>query len=255
MPVRYELDGHVATITIDHPAALNAIDLETWQGFAEATQRLEGDEQAWVGIITGAGEKAFCAGADIVETIPRLMRGPAEDDPPAMIMNGQQLSKPVIAAVNGVALGGGLEIVLACDLRVSAENARFAAPEVGLGLIPGWGATQRLPRELPWALAARLILSGDLIDATEALRIGLVNEIVPAAMLMSRVGEIAEGLSRRGPLALRAAKQAMLAAYELPLREGLKVEQRAFLSLAGTEDLREGLAAFAEKRAPKFRAL
>jgi enoyl-CoA hydratase/carnithine racemase len=168
-------------------------------------------------------------------------------------MRGQTVTKPLIAAVNGLALGGGLEIVLACDLRVAAENARFGAPEVTLGLIPGWGSTQRLPRQLPWAVAARILLTGQPLTAQEAFQVGLVNAVVPGADLMAEARRWAETLSKCGPLALRAVKRAMVEGYQLPLEEGLAVEQRLFNSLAYTEDLREGLAAFSEKRAPQFK--
>lgn len=256
MPVPYELDGHIAVITLDRRNALNAIDLETWQAFSDATGRLEADDRAWVGIITGAGTRAFSAGADLSSTIPRLMDDP-DHNPyphPPTIMRGQTVTKPLIAAVNGLALGGGLEVVLACDLRVAAENARFGAPEVTLGLIPGWGGTQRLPRQLPWAVAARIILTGQPLAAQEALQVGLVNAVVPADDLMAEARRWAETLCKCGPLALRAAKRAMLEGSHLPLEDGLAVEHRLFNSLAYTEDVREGLAAFSEKRPPRFKA-
>lgn len=255
MPVRYELEGRIATITLDRPDALNAIDLETWQAFSEATARLEADPEAWVGIITGAGDRAFSAGADLRSTIPRLLDDPDHNpypEPPT-IMRGQTVTKPLVAAVNGMALGGGLEVVLACDLRVAAENARFGAPEVTLGLIPGWGGTQRLPRQLPWAVAARILLTGQPLTAQEALQVGLVNAVVPGADLMAEAGRWAETLAKCGPLALRAAKRAMLEGCGLPLEEGLAVEHRLFNSLAYADDVREGLAAFAERRPPQFK--
>ena len=256
MPVRYDLENHIATITIDRPDAFNSIDLETWTAFSEATERLEGDAEAWTGIITGAGNRAFSAGADLRSTIPRLMDDPDRNpypEPPT-IMRGQTITKPLIAAVNGLALGGGLEIVLACDLRVAAEKARFGAPEVTLGLIPGWGGTQRLPRQLPWAVAARILLTGQPLTAQEAFQVGLVNAVVPGAEVMAEARRWAETLLKCGPLALRAAKRAMLEGYHLPLEEGLALEQRLFNSLAYTEDVREGLAAFSEKRPPEFKA-
>lgn len=255
MPVRYERDGHVTLITIDRPDALNALDLDTWREFSEATARLEADQEAWVGIITGAGEKAFCAGADLSSTIPRLMDDPARNpyDSPPTIMRGQLITRPLIAAVNGVALGGGLEVLLACDIRIAAEHARIGAPEVGLGLIPGWGATQRLPRELPWSLACQIVLGGDPLSAQDAHRIGLVNAVVPSEELTMEARRWAERLCTRGPLALRAAKQAMLEGLGRSLEEGLAVEERYFNSLAYTSDLREGLKAFAERRTPEYK--
>ena len=171
MPVTYELEGHIAKLTLDRPEALNAIDLDMWRGLSEATARLEADDEAWVGVITGSGERAFCAGADIKTTIRTLMDDPRSKKfaQPQTLMRGQELSKPLIAAVNGVALGGGLEIALACDIRIASTKARFGAPEVALGLIPGWGATQRLPRYVPAAVAARMVLSGEPISADDAL--------------------------------------------------------------------------------------
>ena len=256
MPVRYEVESHIATITIDRPDAFNSIDLETWAAFSEATGRLEGDADAWVGIVTGAGNRAFSAGADLRSTIPRMLDDPDHNPyaAPPTIMRGQTVTKPLIAAVNGLALGGGLEIVLACDLRVAAENARLGAPEVTLGIIPGWGGTQRLPRQLPWAVAARILLTGQPLTAQEAFQVGLVNAVVPAEELMAEARGLAETLLKCGPLALRAAKRAMMEGYHLPLEEGLAVEQRLFNSLAYTEDVREGLAAFSEKRPPEFKA-
>lgn len=255
MPVRYELEGHVAIITLDRPEAFNAIDLETWQAFSEATSRLEDDTEAWVGIITGAGGRSFSAGADLRSTIPRLMDDPDHNPfpQPPTIWRGQTPTKPLIAAVNGLALGGGLEVVLACDLRVAAENARFGAPEVTLGIIPGWGGTQRLPRQLPWAVAARILLTGQPLTAEEALQMGLVNAVVSRADLMTEARKLAETLCKCGPLALRAAKRAMLEGSQLSLEEGLALEQRLFNSLAYTEDVREGLAAFSEKRPAQFK--
>ncbi len=255
MAVRYEVEGHTATITLDRPDALNSIDLDTWKAFSEATARLEADPEVWAGIITGAGERAFCAGADIGSTIARLMDDPDGNpyDQPPTIMRGQKVEKPLIAAVNGLALGGGLEVALACDLRIAAENARFGAPEVTLGLIPGWGATQRLARELPWAVASRIVLTGKPLSAQEALQAGLINAVVPAPELMAEARRWAEQLCACGPLAVRAAKRAMLEGRGLTLEQGLAVEQRLFNSLAYTKDVREGLAAFAEKRRPQFR--
>ncbi len=254
MSVDYERDGHIAVITLNRPRALNAIDLESWQSFSEATARLEEEDEAWVGIITGAG-RAFCAGADLQTTIPHLTDDP-DGNPypePPTIMRGQAITKPLIAAVNGIALGGGLEIALACDLRVAAERAQFGSPEVNLGLIPGWGGTQRLPREIPWVVAASIILTGEPITAQEALRVGLVNAVVPGTDLMAEARRWADTLCQRGPQALRAAKQAMRQVQELPLEEGLAAEHRLFNSLAYTEDIHEGLGAFKERRLPLFK--
>ncbi len=254
MPVSYELEGHVVRLTLDRPEAMNAIDLEMWRQLGEATTRLEADPEAWVGIITGSGERAFCAGADIKTTIRTLMDDPRSGQftQPHTLMRGQDLTKPLIAAVNGVAFGGGLEIMLACDIRVASTNARFGAPEVSLGLIPGWGGTQRLPRHIPAAVAAMMVLSGEPISAEDALSWGLVSELAAPQELNEKVERLAATLCTRGPVALRAAKRALAAAYNLPLKAGLAVEQELFESLAYTADVTEGIAAFEEKRAPRF---
>jgi enoyl-CoA hydratase/carnithine racemase len=257
MPVNYSCNKGVALIVLDRPAALNAIDLEMWQALSDATQRFEEDETARVGIITGSGDRAFCAGADIKTTIRRLMDDPRGNPYPAppTIMRGQIVTKPLIAAINGVALGGGLEIVLACDLRIASKTARFGAPEVTLGLIPGWGATQRLPRQLPYAAAAKLVLSGELIAADEALACGLINAIVEPGELMDAATHLAETLCSRGPLALRAAKRAMIEGSSRSLEAGLQLEQELFDSLAYTTDIGEGIAAFEERRPPQFKGV
>ncbi len=213
------------------------------------------DPEIWVGIITGAGEKAFCAGADIKDMLPFMKEtGGKPWAFPANPMRGLELYKPLIAAINGLALGGGLEIALACDIRIASENARLGTPEVTLGLIPGWGGTQRLPRISPWAKAAEIVLMGKPIDAQEAYRIGLVNKVVTQAELMPTAKEYAEAICQVGPLAVRAAKQAMIRGYSLPLDDGLRLESSLFDYLLGTEDFAEGTAAFTEKRKPNFKA-
>jgi enoyl-CoA hydratase/carnithine racemase len=254
MPVHYRCDDGVALITLDRPEALNSIDLEMWQAFSEATRRFEEDGSARTGIITGSGPRAFCAGADIKTTIRRLMDDPRGNPyaEPATIMRGQSVTKPLLAAVNGVALGGGLEIVLACDLRIAAKGARFGAPEVTLGLIPGWGGTQRLVRQLPYAVAAKLVLTGELIGAEEALACGLINAVVEPDQLIEEATRLAKTLCARGPVALKAAKWAMVEGANLPLERGLELEKELFESLAYTSDVREGIAAFEERRPPQF---
>ena len=169
-------------------------------------------------------------------------------------MRGLEVWKPLIAAINGMALGGGLELALACDIRIAAENATFGQPEVRLSLIPGWGGTQRLPRAVPLAKAAELVLTGRTIDAKEAYRIGLVNEVVPLAELLSKANKWAEEICQLGPLGVRAAKEAMMRGMEMPLTEGLRLEQMIFDSLRHTEDAVEGPKAFVEKRPPVFKA-
>ena len=254
MGVLYELDGHVATITLDRPEALNAFDRAQYQAFSDACLRFRDDEQAWVAIITGAGDRAFSAGADLRDMIPAMMDDPAKErfQLPPTIMRGLTISKPLIAAINGFALGGGLETALACDLRIAARGARLGQPEVGLGLLPGWGGTQRLPRLLGESLAMEIMLTGDPLDADRAAAIGLVHRVVAAEELMSSARELGERLCRNGPLALRACKAAAVRGMQTSLEEGLAIEQLYFERLAYTDDMREGVAAFNERRTPEF---
>ena len=254
MAVDYSKEGRVAILTINRPEAYNAIDVKTNQELQEALIDFRDDPELWAGIITGAGEKAFCGGADVKNMLPYMRE--IRDRPwafPPTLMRGLELWKPVIAAINGVALGGGLEIALACDIRIAAENARLGTPEVTLGLLPGWGGTQRLPRVVPWCKAAEIILMGKPIDAQEAYRIGLVNKVVPPSELMPTARKWAETICEAGPLAVRAAKEAMTRGYGMTLEEGLRLESSLFSYLAGTEDYNEGITAFTEKRKPVYR--
>jgi enoyl-CoA hydratase/carnithine racemase len=255
MAIHYQLEGHIATFTIDNPQSYNAIDVKTLREFQDLVHKFRDDENAWVGIITGAGEKAFCTGADIADMLPftKSIRGKSwlMPDTPLRFM---EMFKPMIAAVNGFALGGGLEIMLICDIRVAAETAQFGVPEITLGLIPGWGGTQRLSREIPYCKAAELVLSGKRINAQEAMRIGLINEVVPNDQVLVRAKSWAETLCQVGPLALRAGKQAMLTGREVSLPEGIKIEASLFDYLLGTEDFEEGRSAFLQKRKPVFKA-
>ena len=195
MCVDFIKEGKTAIITINRPEAHNAINPETYEALSKAFVEFQNDDGLWVAIVTGAGERAFCAGADIRSTLPKLKEaiGQSGTEPP-IIMRGLDLWKPLVAAVNGVALGGGLELCLACDIRIASESATFGVPEVNLGLIPAWGGTQRLPRLIPWAKAAELLLTGRPIDAQEAYRIGLVNKVVPLADLMTTAKQMADML-------------------------------------------------------------
>ena len=253
MTVDYVKEGKIAVITINRPQAYNAVDLETWQQLNEAMVNLRDDPEVWVGIVTGAGEKAFCAGADVNETLP-YMREHSHWLWPAAPKYSADVWKPLIAAINGVALGGGLEVALACDIRIAAEHARLGLPEVTLGLIPGWGGTQKLPRVIPWAKAAEILFTGKPVDAQEAYRIGLVNKVVPREELMKAAKDMAETICQAGPLGVRAAKEAMIRGYNMPLEDGLRLEGSFFTALIDTEDGKEGSAAFNEKRKPNFKA-
>ncbi|MBI2469479.1 MAG: enoyl-CoA hydratase/isomerase family protein [Candidatus Rokubacteria bacterium] len=261
MPILYDQQDRVVTITIDRPEAMNAIDPETHSELIDAWVRFRDDPEAWVAILTGAGDKAFSAGADLKKMIPQAFaavgprRGRGHNDYGlGGITRGLEIWKPMIAAVNGYALAGGLEQVLACDLRVAAEHAVFGLTEVRWAIMPGAGGTQRLPRAVPLAKAMEIILMAETIPAQEAYRLGLVNAVVPLAELMPTARRWAQTICERGPLAVRAAKEAVIRGLSLPLADGLRLE--AFLSgtLRGTEDAIEGPKAFAEKRKPVFKA-
>jgi len=255
MAIDYKKEGKIAIFTINRPEMRNCMSPQALQELHEAMVDFRDDPELWVGIITGAGEKAFCAGADIKEQLPFMKEHC--DQPwatPATPMRGLDIWKPLIAAINGVALGGGMEIALACDIRIASENARLGTPEVNLGLIPGWGGTQRLPRVIPWCKAAELLLMGKLMDAQEALRIGLVNKVVPQEEVMPTAKEWAEVICQAGPLAVRAAKEAMIRGSSLTLEDGLRLEHSLEVYLMGTEDFTEGSAAFVEKRKPVYKA-
>ena len=256
MVIEYQKEGKIAIFTINHPEAMNAMNVQGLRELSEAMIKFQSDPEVWVGIITGSGDRAFCAGADIKDMLP-FMKDKLPDNAwavPPTHMRGLELWKPLIAAINGVALGGGMEIALACDIRIASEKARLGVPEVTLGLIPGWGGTQRLPRMIPWCKAAELVLMGKLIDAQEAYRIGLVNTIVPPEAVLSTAREWAEAICKVGPLAVRAAKEAMARGSELTMEEGLRLENALFAYTLNTEDYTEGTTAFLEKRKPDFKA-
>jgi len=249
----YEKKGHIAYFTINRPEAMNAFNFATIQAFSEATIKFRDDNEAWVAIITGAGDKAFSAGFDLKELIPGEDKLPSPGGGPPLIQRGLYIWKPFIAAINGVAMGGGLELALACDLRIAAETATLSVPEVKWNLIPGWGGTQRLPRMIPMAKAAEMLLTGDRIDANEAYRLGIVNKVVPAVELMDAAEAMANKIAKNGPLAVRAAKEAMIRGTSMTLDEGMQLELDLVESLLDTEDAKEGPKAFAEKRKPEFK--
>jgi len=256
--VLYEQQDRIVTITINRPEAMNAVDPETQEALVSAWTRFRDDDSAWVAILTGAGERAFSAGADLKKLVPGLFaRGgaaPHNADGLGGITRGLEIWKPMIAAINGFCLAGGLEQALACDLRIATPSATFGLTEVRWAIMPGAGGTQRLPRALPLAKALEMILMARTLTAEEALRWGLVNAVVPPAELLPTARTWAQELCERGPLAMRAAKEAVVRGLTMPLADGLRLE--AFLSgtLRGTEDAVEGPRAFAEKRKPGFRA-
>ncbi|MFC2071193.1 enoyl-CoA hydratase/isomerase family protein [Chloroflexota bacterium] len=255
MAVDYEKDGRIAIFTINRPEALNALDMEAIHQLHKAMVDFRDDPELWVGIITGVGQKAFCAGADVKDAVPFIKKHlDAHWVFPPAIWRGMELWKPLIAAINGVALGGGLEIALSCDIRVASENVRLGTPEATIGVIPGWGGTQRLPRMIPWCKAAEILLAGKIIDAQEAYRIGLVNEVVPQSDLIAAAKKWAGGFCQTAPLAVRAIKEAMVRGYSMTLGEGLRLEQSLLAYIMGTEDFEEGNRAFVEKRKPTFKS-
>ena len=262
MAILYEKKDKIGIITINRPEAMNAIDPETSEELRKAWVDFRDDPNLWVGILTGAGEKAFSAGADLKTMIPMLSklstfeRREREEKFPGMggITRGLNIWKPIIGAINGFCLAGGLEMALSCDLRVAAEHATFGLMEVSRGIIPGAGGTQRLPRMIPMAKAMEMILMAQRIDAQEALRLGLVNRVVPLADLMPTAMKMAEVISQNAPLAVRSAKEAIIRGLSMTLEEGLRLESVLQSYLLKTEDAIEGPKAFAEKRKPQYKA-
>jgi enoyl-CoA hydratase/carnithine racemase len=252
----YEKKGKIAVFTLNRPEAMNAKNLEIFRGIRECMLDFRNDPDLWVCIVTGAGDKAFCAGADVKETLPYMREH--RYDRTKSLSNGTifadlELWKPLIAAVNGIAYGGGCELALACDLRIVSENARFAQLEMAVGTMPGGGGTQRLTRLIPRTKASEMLLMGRIIDAQEAYRIGLVNVVVPQEKLMSTAFEWAEQICKLAPLAVRAVKEAMIRGSAMSLQDGMALEKLLFDKIAGTEDFEEGVNAFKEKRKPVFK--
>ncbi len=248
MAVDYVKEGRIAIFTINRPEAMNALNAQVFQEMHDAMVDFRDDPDLWVAIITGAGDRAFSAGADIKEFRP----GGTEPEVPKV--RPDTIWKPFIAAINGYALGGGLELAMQCDIRIAAEHARLGQPEITIGFMPGAGGTQRLPRFVPRAKAAEMLLTGNQIDAQEAYRIGLVSRVVPLAELMPTANEIANTICQRGPLGVRASKEAMIRGCSMPLEDGLQLERLLSNSLMSTEDFMEGARAFVEKRPPQYKA-
>ncbi len=256
--ILYEKDGRIALITINRPERRNAIDAQTSFELKKAFTDFNDDDDLWVAILTGAGDKAFSAGNDLV-AMSELMAGKLKLDPEIArtpfggITRGFECWKPIIAAINGFCLAGGLEIAASCDIRVAAEHAKFGVPEVTRAIIPGASGTQRLPRMLPKGIALELLITGGHFDAEWALRYGLVNHVVPADQVMSKAREIAEVICQNGPLAVRAVKESALRGLEMTMEEGLKQENQFSAKVMTSEDAREGPLAFAQKRKPEYK--
>jgi enoyl-CoA hydratase/carnithine racemase len=252
--VLYETKGAIAYVTVNRPKVLNALNTPTWVDLRRAFERARDDAGVRGVILSGAGDKAFIAGADIHELadVSAVEAEQASRFGQEVLDLIENLGKPVIAAINGFALGGGCETAMACTMRIAVETAKFGQPEVALGLIPGGGGTQRLPRLVGKGRALQLILSGDVISAQEAYRMGLVNEIVPASDLVVRAEAILKKIAANAPIAVKFALEATNKGMDTSQSEGLLLEASYFGLCAATEDKREGTSAFLEKRAPQF---
>lgn len=249
-----ERRGRVALITINRPDKLNALNIKTRQETAEALDELRADDSVRVVVITGAGGKAFVAGADINEFAGRTaVQQRSVMKAKSIFTATEDFPRPIIAMIDGFCLGGGCELALSCDLRIASDKSRFGQPEINLGIIPGGGGTQRLTRLVGEGKAMQMILTGEMIDAQEALRIGLVNEVLPAEQLEARTFEIAEKIAEKSPVALAMAKAAVKNAARMNLREGLDAEIDLFALCFSSEDKEEGVRAFLEKRKPDFK--
>lgn len=254
----YEVRDRVAVVTLNRPDRMNTLGSTMKPDLARAFfEMARNDDQVRAVLITGSGDKAFCAGADIKERATDVVRGTEyfvrQKATHELFRNIEEFEKPVIAAINGVALGGGLEIALCCDLRIAASHARFGLPEIKLGVIPAAGGTQRLPRLVGEARAKELILTADLVDAETALRYGLVSRVVPQAELMTAALELSQRIAQHPPLAVRFAKRAINRGMQTDLDSGLEYERYAAAMIVDSEDRIEGMRAFVEKREPQFK--
>ncbi|MDP4014981.1 MAG: enoyl-CoA hydratase-related protein [Candidatus Nanopelagicales bacterium] len=260
MTIRTQTDDAVLVVTIDRPEARNALNRAMSRELCEAWTRLRDDPDLRAAVITGAGEQAFCAGADLKEMgahyasmTPTERRDRGEHEPGlGGITRNLDVGKPVIAAVNGHCLAGGFEVALACDLRIAAEHATFGLPEVRRGIIPGAGGTQRLPRMTHPAMALEMLLTGAPIDAAKALRLGLVNRVVPSADLLGAAMDLAQRIASNAPLAVRAIRASVLNGAHLPLGDALRLEQFYAEPVRASADAQEGIRAFIEKREARF---
>lgn len=258
--IRTEIEERIATLTIDHPP-VNSFNRQVVSELGEAIDELLNDDQVKAIVITGGGTNAFVAGADIPE-IKGLLDQPGEGYAAAreFIERGQGLflkieraAKPIIAAINGFCLGGGLELAMACHVRICSDRARLGQPEINLGIIPGWGGTQRLSRIVGKGKAIELILTGDMVTAQEAYRLNLVNKVVPAGAVVKEARDLARKIVGKSKFPVAAALRAINDGLAMPIEEGLRIEAEQFVGLSGTQDIREGINAFLEKRQPQFK--
>lgn len=253
--ILFEIKNHTGLVTINRPDKLNALNNQTINEIEDVINSIKNNPEILVVVITGSGEKAFVAGADIAELnkLDVISAKEFSEKGNRVFRSIETLDKPVFAAVNGFALGGGCELALACHIRIASDNAKFGQPEVNLGIIPGYGGTQRLARIVNSARALEMILSGDMITADEALRIGLVNKVYSQADLLNKTLELAEKISSKGQQAIRFALKAVKATDNMSLSEGLSYEASLFALTCGTEDFKEGTSAFLQKRKPDFK--
>jgi len=253
--IAYEAKDRIALVTINRPDKLNALNLQAKSELKKIFEQIKNDPNIDIVILTGSGEKAFVAGTDIAE-LTELDTGTGKtfaESGQSVFNLIENLGKPVIAAVNGYALGGGCELALACHIRIASENAKFGQPEVNLGVIPGYGGTQRLARLIGKGWAMEMILTGDQIDAQEALKVGLVNKVVPLAELIKTAEAVAQKIISKGQVAIRLALKAINMTQETNLTDGLALEASLFGVCCGSEDFKEGTKAFLEKRKPAFK--
>ena len=251
----YEKSDGIATITLNRPEALNALSKEVVEEILRAIEDVRTDEKTRVVVLTGAGEKAFSAGADIkaMAGMTALKARELSSMGEKLCVTLENLEKPVIAAINGYALGGGMEVAMACDLRIASENARMGQTEINIGLIPGWGGTQRLTRLVGITKAKELVFTGRMIDAKTAEQIGLLNMAVPADKFREVVHQLAVDLASKAPVALKVAKALITKGADMSLSAALELEREGFGVVGSTDDLKEGTSAFAEKRKPEFK--
>jgi len=251
----YEKNEGVATITLNRPEALNAFSKDVVEEILHALEDIETDEAVRVVVLTGAGEKAFSAGADIkaMAGITALKARELSFMGEKLCVGLENLEKPVIAAINGYALGGGLEVAMSCDLRIASENAKMGQTEINIGLIPGWGGTQRLTRLVGMTKAKELVFTGRIIDAKTAEQIGIANMVVPSDKFRETVSQFAKDLASKAPVALKVAKALINKGSDIGLESALALEREGFGVVGSSEDLKEGVSAFTEKRKPVFK--
>ena len=255
MAIEFTVEDHVATLRLNRPDSMNAIDPDTRAELHMLWRRVADDADIRVAILTGAGDRAFCTGVDLKNPMPvnqsfaAAMFGPAAG---YSLVAGLDTDKPLVCAINGIAYGGGLELALACDIRITADHAKFAFPEVRIGSIPGAGGTQRLPRTLAQSDAMLMLLTGDSVNAAEALRMGLVSKVVPLAALMDEAHIVARRIAGNAPLSVRAIKRLVQSGRDMPLPSAIEAERLAWGVLRDSDDRTEGRKAFQEKRPPRF---